>query len=138
MMSAAVLMLLSASFCQAAGPRHISSSNRAFWGRERSGSIQDSISSARPVPVNAEQQLQQQQQQSNLLDGDHPHHHHPETERLKVPVPTSSGYLTVNAELGSEMFYLYYERREQSGGPLDTTPIIVWLQGGPGCSSLFG
>lgn len=51
--------------------------------------------------------------------------------------PTFSGYLPVNNKLGSDLFYTYFEAREPDGG-LDKTPIVLWLQGGPGCSSLFG
>ncbi|GFR46687.1 hypothetical protein Agub_g8305 [Astrephomene gubernaculifera] len=56
---------------------------------------------------------------------------------LKLPEPTSFGYLEVNPEKGSEMFYMYYEAQEpiKSDKP---TPIVLWLQGGPGCSSFFG
>ncbi|GAX76677.1 hypothetical protein CEUSTIGMA_g4123.t1 [Chlamydomonas eustigma] len=59
------------------------------------------------------------------------------SSRLKVPRPTSSGYLPVNKAMNSDMFYAYYEAREAAGN-ISKTPIVLWLQGGPGCSSLFG
>ncbi|MEW5298618.1 MAG: hypothetical protein WDW36_001716 [Sanguina aurantia] len=34
------------------------------------------------------------------------------------------------------MYYMFYEAREVQAS--STTPIVLWLQGGPGCSSLFG
>ena len=46
---------------------------------------------------------------------------------------THSGYLRV-AESGSNLFYVFVERED---GAADS-PIIVWGQGGPGCSSMLG
>jgi vitellogenic carboxypeptidase-like protein len=48
--------------------------------------------------------------------------------------PSYSGYLTVNKTHDSNLFFWFFPA--QSG---DTSaPVLVWLQGGPGASSLFG
>ncbi|KXZ54046.1 hypothetical protein GPECTOR_5g155 [Gonium pectorale] len=62
---------------------------------------------------------------------------HKPGKSLKLLEPTSYGYLDVNPEKGSEMFYMYYEATEAPENEEDT-PIVLWLQGGPGCSSFFG
>jgi len=41
--------------------------------------------------------------------------------------PSSSGYLTASKENGAELFYVYFEA-EEPAGPLETTPILLWLQ----------
>ncbi|CAM2730452.1 unnamed protein product, partial [Rotaria socialis] len=48
--------------------------------------------------------------------------------------PSYSGYLTVNKTLQSNLFFWFFPA--QSGNA--SAPVVVWLQGGPGASSLFG
>jgi len=48
--------------------------------------------------------------------------------------PSYSGYLTVNKTLQSNIFFWFFPA--QSGDA--NAPFTVWLQGGPGSSSLFG
>nr|ACN33392.1 unknown [Zea mays] len=43
-----------------------------------------------------------------------------------------SGYVTVNEERGRELFYYFVE----SPADAASKPLILWLNGGPGCSSL--
>ncbi|CAA0829388.1 Serine carboxypeptidase-like 50 [Striga hermonthica] len=53
----------------------------------------------------------------------------------KKALPTKSGYLSVNSTSGSAIFYTYYESQTLPTTP--QTPILIWLQGGPGCSSML-
>ncbi|XP_028034214.1 venom serine carboxypeptidase-like [Bombyx mandarina] len=46
-----------------------------------------------------------------------------------------SGFLTVNKQYNSNTFFWYFPVRNK---PKDSTPWIIWLQGGPGASSLAG
>ncbi|XP_075982959.1 vitellogenic carboxypeptidase-like [Anticarsia gemmatalis] len=54
---------------------------------------------------------------------------------LFAGVPSHSGYFTVDENKKWHLFFWYFPAQ---GVPLKTTPLIIWLQGGPGCSSLFG
>ncbi|XP_065202375.1 venom serine carboxypeptidase-like [Planococcus citri] len=46
-----------------------------------------------------------------------------------------SGFLTVNESTNSNLFFWFFK---QSSSEWSSRPVILWLQGGPGCSSLFG
>ncbi|KAH9323934.1 hypothetical protein KI387_018573, partial [Taxus chinensis] len=52
-------------------------------------------------------------------------------------LPTQSGYLSIKEKQGAGMFYAYYEAIHPATR-LSERPIILWLQGGPGCSGLIG
>ncbi|CAN7984250.1 unnamed protein product, partial [Ixodes hexagonus] len=45
-----------------------------------------------------------------------------------------SGYITVNKKFSSNLFFLFMRAKESA----TTAPLLLWLQGGPGLSSLFG
>jgi vitellogenic carboxypeptidase-like protein len=45
-----------------------------------------------------------------------------------------SGYISVNASANAQMYYVYFPA--QNGNK--NAPLIMWLQGGPGCSSMDG
>jgi vitellogenic carboxypeptidase-like protein len=48
--------------------------------------------------------------------------------------PGYSGFITVNETTNANMFFWYFPAAAQS----ETAPVVLWLQGGPGASSLFG
>eukprot|EP00270_Netrium_digitus_P007592 TRINITY_DN2218_c0_g1_i3.p1 TRINITY_DN2218_c0_g1~~TRINITY_DN2218_c0_g1_i3.p1 ORF type:complete len:501 (+),score=69.35 TRINITY_DN2218_c0_g1_i3:86-1588(+) len=60
-----------------------------------------------------------------------------EEEFPQEAVPTFAGYLNINETAGSKMYYAFYEAIK-SERPVETTPIIIWLQGGPGCAGGVG
>nr|XP_043628530.1 serine carboxypeptidase 1-like [Erigeron canadensis] len=45
-----------------------------------------------------------------------------------------SGYVTVNQTAGRALFYYFVESPTDSS----TKPLVLWLNGGPGCSSMIG
>lgn len=50
-------------------------------------------------------------------------------------VNSHSGYLTVDKDFDSNLFFWYFPKRGENA---EKAPLVLWLQGGPGASSLFG
>ncbi|KAK1415328.1 hypothetical protein QVD17_31107 [Tagetes erecta] len=51
-----------------------------------------------------------------------------------VNINQYSGYATVNPNAGRALFYYFVESPSDSS----TKPLVLWLNGGPGCSSMIG
>ncbi|KAK0162941.1 hypothetical protein PV327_006667 [Microctonus hyperodae] len=51
-----------------------------------------------------------------------------------LDVGSYAGYLTVNKKYNSNMFFWFFPAQNQP----KTAPVVLWLQGGPGASSLYG
>ncbi|EFN81843.1 Probable serine carboxypeptidase CPVL [Harpegnathos saltator] len=49
-------------------------------------------------------------------------------------VSSYSGYLTVNKEYNSNLFFWFFPAMHNP----KTAPVVLWLQGGPGATSMFG
>ncbi|KAJ3439698.1 serine carboxypeptidase-like 48-related [Anaeramoeba flamelloides] len=45
-----------------------------------------------------------------------------------------SGYINVNQTMDANLFYTFWESLDEN----PNAPVLLWLQGGPGCSSLWG
>ncbi|CAN7984264.1 unnamed protein product, partial [Ixodes hexagonus] len=59
----------------------------------------------------------------------------------KVGVDAYSGFITVRNESGNHLFFLLTkapQARISFNRNVDTSPLVLWLQGGPGKSSLYG
>lgn len=63
-----------------------------------------------------------------------------EASEYQVPreaLPTRSGYFPVNTATASRLFFAYYEAIDAIDA-VSKTPVVLWLQGGPGCSGMIG
>merc|ERR1712142_801258 len=61
-----------------------------------------------------------------------------EASVVKLPeaphIPSFAGFITVNELFQSNMFFWYFP----AAYDFENAPVVLWLQGGPGGSSLFG
>lgn len=53
-------------------------------------------------------------------------------QNFEVNFAHYSGYITVNEDSGRALFYWFFEATEDSA----SKPLVLWLNGGPGCSSI--
>jgi len=51
-----------------------------------------------------------------------------------APLEGRGGFVEVNATYGANLYYYFIPSQNNPA----TDPVVLWLQGGPGCSSLFG
>ncbi|XP_038209246.1 venom serine carboxypeptidase-like [Zerene cesonia] len=56
-------------------------------------------------------------------------------EYILPDMESYAGYLTVNKEYNANLFFWYFP---VMGQPVEEMPWLIWLQGGPGASSLYG
>ncbi|XP_032527798.2 venom serine carboxypeptidase-like [Danaus plexippus] len=52
----------------------------------------------------------------------------------KIGFRSHAGFLTINAKYNSNLYFWYFPPFNENTG----APVVLWLQGGPGGSSLFG
>lgn len=50
-------------------------------------------------------------------------------------IVSNSGYFTVNETYSSNLFFWFFRK---SSTDWQKAPLLLWLQGGPGCSSMYG
>merc|ERR1712183_889633 len=55
-------------------------------------------------------------------------------EGINEDIESYSGFLTVDAPNQGNMFFWFFPAEENP----ETAPVVIWLQGGPGGSSMFG
>ena len=59
-----------------------------------------------------------------------------------LPLPTelksSAGFITVDRTLDKNMFFWFFPAANKSIANVRDAPLVIWLQGGPGSSSMFG
>ncbi|XP_053613977.1 venom serine carboxypeptidase-like [Plodia interpunctella] len=58
-----------------------------------------------------------------------------DSDYLLPDMDSYAGYLTVNKEYNANLWFWYFPVAEKN---VSETPLILWLQGGPGASSLYG
>ncbi|XP_028155892.1 venom serine carboxypeptidase-like [Ostrinia furnacalis] len=58
-----------------------------------------------------------------------------DSDYLLPDMDSYAGYLTVNKEYNANLWFWYFPVQDK---PIEDTPWIIWLQGGPGASSLYG
>lgn len=69
-----------------------------------------------------------------------------EARNLSYVVPflpdvySNAGFFTVDETYNSNLFFWFFRKQQRSNNESDWqhAPVVVWLQGGPGSSSLFG
>ncbi|KAL4712805.1 hypothetical protein ACJJTC_011875 [Scirpophaga incertulas] len=58
-----------------------------------------------------------------------------DSKYLLPGIDSYSGYFTVNKQYNANLWFWYFPVMDQ---PVEDTPWLIWLQGGPGSTSLFG